>query len=103
LGVVPKLRRCLRSFVDVLREERLLLAAGDRLRCAFGCSPRPSIDERSRLLQDRYPSFSGLIDLVAHCGRHLAESLSPEYGGLQTLYPGGSDARIRASIDDTVS
>lgn len=103
LGVVTKLRRCVQYFLAVLEEERLVVRSGERIHVVFGDAPRRDVEDGCRSLVSRHPSFKGLIELVAHCARNLSSALTTDYGGLETLYPGGSDRRIRASIDETVS
>ncbi len=97
-GILPDHHRLTRRLLEILVQDGHLAVAGDRWQVIDGGHADPT-----GLLEDfteRFPRFANEFDLVARCGRGLADVLVGKADPLQILFPGGSATQMEAIYRD---
>jgi acyl transferase domain-containing protein/NADPH:quinone reductase-like Zn-dependent oxidoreductase/NAD(P)-dependent dehydrogenase (short-subunit alcohol dehydrogenase family) len=95
LGILPRYRRLLGRFVEILGEIGVLRAQPDGWTVA---SPLPASapDRRLETLRQAHPEASAELTLTSRCGRALGEVLTGGADPLALLFPDGSTETAEA-------
>jgi acyl transferase domain-containing protein len=103
LGVVPRYRRLLARYLEILAEDNVLEARGAGWTAVRPLPQRSSseIVEDARALLERHPSSHARIALALRCGPSLAGILRGAIDPLHLLFPGGSTELAESLYRDT--
>ena len=90
LGVLPRFRRLVDRFVDILAAQGLVVREGSSWSVLGRPSADPSPEARCASLAESYPPLAAEIGTVLRCGPFLSDVLRGERDPLGLLFPGGS-------------
>jgi acyl transferase domain-containing protein/2-polyprenyl-3-methyl-5-hydroxy-6-metoxy-1,4-benzoquinol methylase/aryl carrier-like protein len=88
LGILPDFDRFYDFMVRILHEDGIVRVEGENVEFL---RDRLEVEEASLLsqkIENEYPGFEGLLELLAHCASHYRAALSGEIEAISVLYPG---------------
>jgi SAM-dependent methyltransferase/DNA-binding Lrp family transcriptional regulator len=102
LGIAQRHLRLLGRLCEILAEEGVLTADGVGWQVA-GALTAEDAAEVERSLRQRHGAYAAEIDLVARCGRQLAEALSGRIDPVHLLFPQGDLSTTEALYRESPS
>jgi non-ribosomal peptide synthase protein (TIGR01720 family) len=101
LGVQPEFERFYDFMLKALEEEGVIGIEGERIKFLRSGEVQDAFELNERI-EEEYPGFEGLLELLAHCAENYRAALSGEIEAIGVLYPDGSDRLLRESYEKTV-
>ncbi|MDO9103418.1 MAG: beta-ketoacyl synthase N-terminal-like domain-containing protein [Methylovulum sp.] len=104
LGVLPKFDKFLLLLLEILQRDGLILHAADQFSFTLPAA-RPWAQDIAALEQrinEQFPGFRPLYEMVAYCVRHYREALSGSISAISVLYPDGDRSLISETGRNTV-
>ncbi|GET41352.1 KR domain-containing protein [Microseira wollei] len=89
LGVLPSMERFVDYMVNLLEEGGVIVNKNGRLHLVPNSSQLKDSARMSADLHDRYPLFTGMIQLLDRCAANYREALSGKIPAISVLYPEG--------------
>ncbi len=94
LHVQPRYRRLVLTLLRILDEDGIVRVRGNTLTVLKGREAVEAPDGLHQALVARYPDFTPILDMLAHCMRNYSEILAGHKDALQVLFPHGSSTLL---------
>ncbi len=100
LNILPIFEKFLNFMLDVLSEDGLIAQSGDQITFLSDPSELRDTQHLAQTLQEQYPAFRGLINLIVHCASHYPSALSTLGAAIGVLYPQGSGDLLKRTLGE---
>ncbi|MCH9697321.1 MAG: acyltransferase domain-containing protein, partial [Gammaproteobacteria bacterium] len=104
LKLLPKFEKFLCLLLEILQRDHLLSWEGEQF--SFGLNERrdwaSEIAQLEQQINQNYPGFKALHEMVAHCVAHFDQALSGQIEAISVLYPDGDRSLISEVGEKTV-
>ncbi len=103
LGILPKFRKFLFYFLQVLEEEGLIDSSDGEIEFPPAFENVASAEEIRQSLARDFPRFQGLVRLIGHCAGNHYKALTGEIEAISVLFPDGTADFVNQCSEDSVT
>ncbi len=102
LEILPAFEKFYDFFIRTLAEDNILEIEGNKIKFLKEEKDIKRPDILQNEINERFPGFKGLLDLLDHCADNYGTALREEMKAISVLYPDGSNKLMEEYVKNTV-